>query len=441
MKIFFCTPALFLLFIIPVKMQAQSVKDTVSREDKLYALSMIWKEADYNFVFFNQQPHLNWDSLYKAYIPKILATKNVYECVQVLGKFIGTLKDGHTRITLDQFYYNETDLPPVLLVTYNGKRYVTAVDEQLKAQIPIGAEITRVNGKTWDDYLNGPDLGNSDLRGYTNSTVELTFLSKNDKESKVVLTRNLNILFRAKKLKMVPERPGSDYHEFEYKSLSEKTAYINLGTFGDSTIVSKFKAALPDIRKHQALIVDVRKNRGGNDDYALQIAEYLTDRPFIVGSMWKTRIHNAANKAWAAQGDKSLADYLHRNVWDKHPGDTIRIPRTLARLNMPVYILTSKSTFSAAEDFLIYLNYSKNVTRLGQSTAGSSGQPLQFNLLPGVYARICAKADEFPDGTPFINIGIKPQIEVESASPLIVDTKDIVMEKALAVIEGSFKGK
>jgi C-terminal processing protease CtpA/Prc len=439
MKTFFCTFALFLLSIIPARLQAQSVKDTVSREDKLYALSMIWKEADYNFVFFDQQPHLNWDSLYRAYIPKIMATRNFYECVQVLSRFIGSLKDGHTRIFLDQFYYNETDIPPVLLVNYNGKRYVTSVDEQLKAQIPIGAEITRVNGKTWDDYLNGPDLGNTDLRGYTNSTLELTLLLPNRKESKVIVTRNLNVLGRAKKLKLTPELPG--FHEFEYKSLSGKTAYVNLSTFGDSTIVTEFKNVLPEIRKHQALIVDVRNNWGGNDDYALQIAEYLTDRPYIVGSMWKTRIHNAAYKAWAAQGDKSLTDYLHRNVWEKHPGDTIRIPATLTRLNMPVYILTSKKTFSAAEDFLIYLNYSKNVTRIGQVTAGSSGQPLQFNLLPGVHARVCAKADEFPDGTAFINIGIKPQVQVEPASPFVTETKDLELEKALAVIEGSVKGK
>ena len=84
MRTFFYKPALFFLLFIPSKMQAQSVRDTVSREDKLYALSLIWKEADYNFVFFDQQPNLNWDSLYRAYIPKILATKNVYECVRVL---------------------------------------------------------------------------------------------------------------------------------------------------------------------------------------------------------------------------------------------------------------------------------------------------------------------------------------------------------------------
>jgi len=142
MKIFFCALVFLLLFVVPAKMQAQSVKDTVSREDKLYALSLIWKEADYNFVFFDRQPHLNWDSLYKAYIPKILSTKNVYEYVWVLSNFIGTLKDGHTRIMLDQFYWNETDVPPIYIVAYNGKRYITAVNEPLKDEIPIGAEIT-----------------------------------------------------------------------------------------------------------------------------------------------------------------------------------------------------------------------------------------------------------------------------------------------------------
>ena len=437
MKTFFCTLALFLLLVIPAKLRAQSLKDTVSREDKLYALSLIWKEADYNFVFFDRQPHLNWDSVYIAYIPRILATKNLYEYIKVLNNFIGTLKDGHTGLMLNQFYWNETDLPPVYVVNYKGRRYVTAVNEPLKDQIPIGAEITHVNGKTWDDFLNSPDLENNEWRGLTNSTIELTLLSNDNKESKVIVTRNLNALGRLKKLHMIPAAAGPSVVNFEFRSMSPKVAYVNLGTFADSSVVTDFKNALPEIRKHKVLIVDLRNNGGGSDNNAEQIAMYLTDRPFIVGSMWKTRVHNAADKAWAVLGDTSLAGYLHHNIWEKHPGDTLRIPGTLSRLNMPIYILTSKRTGSAAEDFLIYLNYSKNVTRIGQPTNGSSGQPLQFQLPHGIAARICSKADEFPDGTPFINIGIKPQIEVEPASPLIVDTKDITLEKALAVIEGS----
>jgi C-terminal processing protease CtpA/Prc len=98
---------------------------------------------------------------------------------------------------------------------------------------------------------------------------------------------------------------------------------------------------------------------------------------------------------------------------------------------LPVYILTSRRTFSAAEDFLIYLNYSKNIIRIGQATGGSSGQPLVFNLPHGISARVCTKADEFPDGTDFINIGIKPHVAVESS---IKDEKDVELNKALEMI-------
>ena len=91
MNRFLCFFAVFILLTVSVKVRAQAMKDTVSKDDKIYALSLIWKEADYNFAFFDRQPHLNWDSLYVAYIPKILATKNVYEYVKVLQNFIGAL--------------------------------------------------------------------------------------------------------------------------------------------------------------------------------------------------------------------------------------------------------------------------------------------------------------------------------------------------------------
>ena len=432
MRSIICALALAVSFVVPVKLQAQSMRDSVSRGDKLYALSLIWKEADYNFAFFDRQPKLQWDSLYISYIPKILATNNVYEYVKVLSDFMKYLKDGHTGILLNQSYWNDIDSPPVKFKNRKGHRYVISVNEALKKTIPIGSEITRLNEKTWDEYLKSTDLEDNDWVGFAGTKLELTLLTKNKEQLKVTVIRNVNKLFRAKNLKWVPNSVYAPIENFGYKSISPKTAYVYLGTFSDSTIVDEFKKALPDIRNHQALIVDVRNNGGGNDNYALEIAKYLTDRSFIVGSTWKTRVHNAAKKAWAAEGDSSLSDYLHRNVWEKHPGDTIRIANTISKLNMPVYILTSKRTFSAAEDFLIYLNYSKNVIRVGQTTAGSSGQPLVFDIPHGFSARICTKADEFPDGTQFINIGIKPQIVVE---PSLIEGKDAELEKALAAIE------
>jgi carboxyl-terminal processing protease len=425
---------IFILFCLPATLKAQAMSDTVSRENKLYALSMIWKEADYNFVFFDKQPHLNWDSLYVAYIPKILATKNVYEYFKVLRSFIGNLKDGHTSVMTSQAYWNDIDSPPVFYVDHNGKRYVSAVDETLKEQVPIGSEIIKLDGKTWEDFY----LTN-EWYGFKNTPIELTLLSPDRKESKIILNRDVNIRGRAKKLKMIPVAASSATKDFEYKSLSTTVAMVTLNTFADPKVINDFRQALPEIRKHQNLILDIRGNQGGNDAYAIEIAKHLTDRPFIVGSMWEARTHNSANKAWASSNKlfgkpDTLTEYLTRNSWDKHPGDTIIILDTIERLKMPIYVLTSKNTFSAAEDFLIYLNGSKNITRVGQNTAGSSGQPMFFKIPKGFTVRICSKRDAFPDGTDFIGIGVKPDVYVEPFFSLTGEKKDVELEKTLSLI-------
>ena len=408
--------------------------DTLSREDKLYALSMIWKEADYNFVFFDKQPRLNWDSLYMAYIPKILDTKNAYQYLEVLDSFLGSLKDGHTGVLVNQFFYSDIDSPPINYVKHDGKRFVVAVDESLIDQIPIGSEIESLNGKKWSDLSR-----DYNWYGFKNTSVELSLKLPNGKTKKISVTRDANTKARANILKWVPATTPSEAKDFGYKSLSTDVAIVTLNSFSDAKIVDDFRQALPEIRKHKHLIVDIRRNDGGNDAYAIEIAKYLTDKPYLVGSMWSARTNNSAKKAWASSDKmykKTNLDnpYLTRNSWERHAGDTISISDTILRLKMPVYILTSKRTFSAGEDFLIYLNGSKNILKIGQNTSGSSGQPLVFDIPGGFAVRICAKRDAFPDGTDFIGIGVRPDIYVEAFFSLTGEEKDVELEKTLSLI-------
>ena len=41
----------------------------LSDSDKLYGLSLFWREVSYNFAFFDQVPELDWDQAYKEFIP------------------------------------------------------------------------------------------------------------------------------------------------------------------------------------------------------------------------------------------------------------------------------------------------------------------------------------------------------------------------------------
>src|SRR5256885_1632531 len=53
--------------------QQPAEQPDLSPESKLYGLSLFWKEASYNFAYFDHVPGLNWDKAYTEFIPQVLA--------------------------------------------------------------------------------------------------------------------------------------------------------------------------------------------------------------------------------------------------------------------------------------------------------------------------------------------------------------------------------
>jgi C-terminal processing protease CtpA/Prc len=160
----------------------------------------------------------------------------------------------------------------------------------------------------------------------------------------------------------------------------------------------------------------------------------------MIGSAWKTRIHKSANKAWGSvPGDsewtKKNFNYLIGNEWEVHEGERIDIDRTIEKIKVPVVVLIGERTFSAAEDFLILLDGSKNIKLVGQPSAGSSGQPLAIEIPGGFRARICAKRDTYPDGRDFVGIGIKPDVLVNKNVDDYLKNADTELNEAVRVLK------
>lgn len=98
--------------------------------------------------------------------------------------------------------------------------------------------------------------------------------------------------------------------------------------------------------------------------------------------------------------------------------------------------MIGNNTASAAEDFLIILSNLKGRAKtIGQTTFGSTGQPLMFQLPGGGTARICAKKDTYPDGKEFVGYGIQPDISVEENIQDIIAGKDRTLDVALKNLE------
>src|SRR5690606_35928277 len=70
----------------------------ISKEQKVYELSYVWKELSYNFDNMDNCPNVNLDSLYQAYIPIVQNTKNDLAYCKTIERFLAHFNNGHTDI-------------------------------------------------------------------------------------------------------------------------------------------------------------------------------------------------------------------------------------------------------------------------------------------------------------------------------------------------------
>jgi hypothetical protein len=75
----------------------KELPNQITRDEKVYWLSQIWSETKYNFVNIDRLK-FNLDSLYKSFIPKVLATHNDFEYFKTLQQFMASLHDGHSEV-------------------------------------------------------------------------------------------------------------------------------------------------------------------------------------------------------------------------------------------------------------------------------------------------------------------------------------------------------
>lgn len=428
----------------------------LSPEEKLYGLSLFWKEASYNFAYFDHVPDLNWDKTYQEFIPKVLATRSLFEYYRVLQRFCALLKDGHTNVYMPQQLWNYFDVPQLQISEVQHRAIVRNVGESLQLEIPIGSEIIEVSGVPAQTYLERevfPYISSSTahilwstgvwqlLEGVPNTSVAIKIRTPEGQVREVKVIRNSRA---ANQGWAKPDRRQTQRPLLQFKWLEGKIAYVALNSFGDEKVVSEFKRTLTDLYECEGLILDLRANGGGNTDIAKEVLDYLTDRP-LTGAAWRTREHRAAFKAWGSLASQNseyrkYLPYFEGTAWYSEKADVL-VPSKQKKIRVPIVILTGYFTGSAAEDFLIYLDKAKNVTRLGQPTFGSTGQPLSFQLPGGGKARICTKRDTYPDGRDFVGKGVQPDIQIDPSIEDLINTRDVALEKGIALLKGKIRKK
>ena len=104
-------------------------------ELKIYELSLIWREAEYNFAFWERLAgSLDWDKAYREALPAVLKTKNTYEYYMELKKFVSLLRDGHTGVWFPKEIDNSpeyTSKLPIRTQLIGGERVITKSNNNL----------------------------------------------------------------------------------------------------------------------------------------------------------------------------------------------------------------------------------------------------------------------------------------------------------------------
>lgn len=420
--------------------------------ERVYGFTQFWTEVKYNFAFFHQVPELKWDDVYMEYLPFIIADQSNEEYYRSLAKLCALLKDGHTNINPPVKL--RPDSPPIAIINIDKKAIIQNMDESLASAIPKGSEVIAVDGMNTIEYVQEyilPYISSSTphilwnngirdmLQGESGSTVELTLRDLNGKEWTKQLKRNRSKI----NLNWHHQWPRAN-KTVELIGLANNTAQVKVNTFGNDAVVQDFEMLIDTLKTFDHFIIDLRSNGGGNSSNGYNILKHFATQDFLT-SKWSTREHLGSFKAWgsfyASAVDTSLTEWelkakkIHAGeYWYTSDPDTISAMGTIKHKGKLI-VLIGNNTASAAEDFLVALDGLNISTLVGQSTYGSTGQPLMFNMPRGGSARICTKKDSYPDGREFVGYGIKPDIEVHKTVKDYLQGVDLEVQTALSLIK------
>ncbi|HSG38557.1 MAG TPA: S41 family peptidase, partial [Thermoanaerobaculia bacterium] len=205
------------------------------------------------------------------------------------------------------------------------------------------------------------------------------------------------------------ERLRRDNYCFQkVERLAGNVGYVELDCFAQAELAGGAAvAAMGFLAGSDALIFDLRDNGGGSPSMIQLLTSYLVREPTHLNSFY------------VRQGDRT--EQFWTNAWV--PGT--RLP------DVPVFVLTSGRTFSAAEEFTYNLKSLKRATIVGETTGGGAhpvnghrvkGYPVSMSLPFG-------RAVNPITGTNWEGTGVEPDVKVPAPEAL-----EVAHTRALAAV-------
>lgn len=141
----------YLIIIVAILASTiHQVQADTTQAERIYILSAVWQDIRKNFAFPERFKEVNPDSLFRAYIPRVLNAENEEQFSKLMTRFLAHFNEGHTRFNDNNIVRYKV---PALFTWVEDKLLVTNSSKKLNLQIPIGSEVKTIDGMPLKEYL------------------------------------------------------------------------------------------------------------------------------------------------------------------------------------------------------------------------------------------------------------------------------------------------
>lgn len=394
-----------------------SVVSTATLEGRLAVFDDVWETILERYY----DPTLNgidWQAKRNAFRPAAAKAASTHELYDVLRQMIASLKDAHTRVYSpdEKFdWWNPRYVTVGLTVReIQGVPLVVQIDPNSAAartDILPGDAIASIDGVPVKEFISnrlknfGPRMNGSAryrtvatlFDGQAGTSVTVAWTTRDGKSRSAGLAR----YWMQRQLGFSNQRKG-------------KVAILRIDAFTQSVAV-EFSKSLPDVLEGaEAIVLDLRSNGGGDAEAMADVASLFLDDGINLGKF--------ADRSGASF---ELQTYSKR-LW--------RVPQ-LGRIKLPLVVLTSESTSSAAEIMVAALQTKGRARVIGTTTCGCVLAIRNRHPLPdGGLLDISEFDYRTASGVRLEGAGVKPDNVITLTKNDIYSRRDAALEYAKHVL-------
>jgi carboxyl-terminal processing protease len=273
--------ALLIILLFAFAFGLSASPASLTPKDRLEVFEKIWKEIDEHY-YDPEFGGVNWQEVHQRYLPLVQAVKEDESFYVLMDRMTAELHDAHTRFSSPEQWQNRKKHQGVSLGFHAGfvENKVVVLDvlsgsNAAKAGVEPGMIVTALDGKPIQEQLAEAEpavLRSSSERVTKLRVLSAIFSAPVDSAVDISLQRADGSVLEAKFARQLL----SNAPEVIAEKLPDGFGYIQFDEFQHG-LIHDFKNALENFRNAPGVILDLRRNRGGDGATLAAMAQLFFD--------------------------------------------------------------------------------------------------------------------------------------------------------------------